>query len=86
VWTRWQNENGARFVFKFKREKLSMIELDLLIKHSRPRKDVIVIRRIIIGEYFVCSNSHVKSEKVYGTTWHLVLLNNYETMARWRKT
>jgi hypothetical protein len=63
-----------------------MIKLDSLIKHSSLRKDVIVIPRIIIGEYFVCPNSHVKSEKVYGTTWHLMLLNNYETMARWRKT
>ncbi len=63
-----------------------MFKLDLLIKHSSPRNDVIVRPRIVIGEYFVCFNSHVKSEKVDGITWHLVLLNNYETVARWRKT
>ncbi len=63
-----------------------MLKLDLLIKHSSFRNDVIVRPRIVIGEYSVCPNSHVKCEKVYGTTWHLVLLNNYEPMARWRKT
>ncbi len=47
-----------------------MLELDLLIKHSSLKNDVIVRPRIVIGEYSVYPNSLVKSEKVYGTTWH----------------
>jgi hypothetical protein len=50
------------------REKLLVLKLDSLIKHSSFRKCLVTRPRIIIGEIFLSpSNIHVKNGKVYET-------------------
>jgi hypothetical protein len=58
------------------REKLLVLKLGSLIKHLGLRKCFVVKPRIIVGEYFLSPfNTHVKNEKVCGTTWQFSVID-----------
>jgi hypothetical protein len=48
------------------KDKLLVLKLDSLIKHSRMQKSTITRLGVVVGRYFICpTNSHVKNEKFF---------------------
>ncbi len=53
-----------------------MLKLNLLIKHLGLRKCFVARPKIAVGEFFLSPfNTHVRNEKVYGTTWQFGVIH-----------
>lgn len=59
----------CRVCFKIEvKDKLLVLKLDSLIKHSRMQKCTIARPKVVVGKYSICpTNSHVKNEKLFAT-------------------